>query len=182
MVCAAVGAVLAVGLCGCSSLAAEQTLASTNGGAVAIGQQALGFTSSGGNSAGWISPISCPGSFEDGLRSTIPANYTVQEVDPKTVSGPASDPQLTKGYVATCAYSINTGTTTLVALAFFDLDAGHASALQSKLASDGFTAGQTNSSSAGGHPFDLTIYTGATSRIAVEMMTIDTTPAFMIVG
>jgi hypothetical protein len=177
-----VAAVFAVGLSGCSSLSADQTLGSTNGGAVAIGQQAIGFTSSGGTSAGWISPVSCPDSFEQGLRMTIPATYTVQKIDPKTVGGPASDPQLTKGYVATCAYSVNTGNTTLVALAFFDIDNGHASALKSKLASDGFTAGQTTSSSVGGHPFELTLYAGATSRIVVESMTIDTVPAFMIVG
>jgi hypothetical protein len=169
--------VLAAALSGCSGRSDA-----SNGNAVAIGQQAVGFTASGGNSAGWISPVSCPDSFEAGLRSTIPATYSLVKLDPTTVSGPASDQQLTKGYVATCAYDVNTGTQTLVALAFFDIDDGHATAIRSKLAADGFEPGQTNTSTIGGHPFDLTIYAGVSSRIAVEAMTIDSTPAFMIVG
>jgi len=157
-------------------------LGSTNGEAVAIGQQAIGFTSAGGSSAGWTSPIACPDSFENGLRSSAPSTDTFLKMDPKTISGPPSDPQLTAGYIATCVFQINTGTASVLEIAFFDIDDAHASAITKKLVSDGFVSQGTTNNTQDGHPYSETVYSNGTSRIVVETVTIDSTPALLIAG
>ena len=181
VVVAALGALVACALSGCSS--ADITLGSTNGEAVAIGQQALGFTASGGSSAGWTSPVSCPDGFEEGLRSTLPSKDTLQSLDPTTVSGPTNDPQLTTGYVATCADRITTATNTLIALAFFDIDVDHASAIATRLVSDGYASlGANQTTDAEGQPLTETIYQKGLTRVVVESVTLDSIPALMVIG
>jgi hypothetical protein len=181
VVVAALGALLACALSGCSS--ADVTLDSTNGEAVAIGQQAIGFTSSGGSSSGWTSPISCPDAYEAALRAGLPSTDTLQSLDPTEVSGPASDSQLTTGYVATCADQITTPTGTLTELAFFDIDVDHESAISTRLIADGFASqGPTKSTDAQGHPYTETIYQEDLKRVVVESVTIDSVPALVVVG
>jgi hypothetical protein len=177
---AVLGAVVALALAGCSS---DYFLGSTNGEAVAIGQQALGFTSSGGSSAGWTSPISCPAGFEEGLRSSSPATDTIVKVDPTTVTGPASDPKLTTGYIATCAYRVSTATTTIIELAFFDMDDSHVSAIATKLKSDGFVPGApVQSTDSNGDPVAQTIYSNGSARIVMATVTVSSTPALLVAG
>jgi len=174
---------VAVCLSGCSGVAAEATLGSTNGEAVAIGQQAVGFTASGSSSADWTSPIACPASFEDGLRSSTPSGDSIQSVDPKTVTGPVSDPQLTKGYVATCVDRITSPTKSLVELTFFDIDESHSDAIVTRLSNDGFVShGTTQNTDAQGHPYAETIYSSDQSAVVVETVTINSTPALIVVG
>ncbi|HEX4402625.1 MAG TPA: hypothetical protein VHZ98_14985 [Galbitalea sp.] len=181
VVLAALGALLACVLSGCNS--ADVTLGSTNGQAVAIGQQALGFTSSGGSSSGWTSPISCPDGFAQGLQSGLPSTDTLLKLDPSTVSGPVGDPQLTTGYVATCAYRLTTATTTIVELAFFDIDVDHESAISTRLVSDGFASqGAAQNTDAQGHPNTQTIYQKALTRVVLEAITINSIPALVVVG
>jgi hypothetical protein len=178
---AGLGALLACVLSGCSS--ADLTLASTNGQAVAIGQQALGFTASGGSSSGWTSPISCPDSFGQGLQSSLPSTDTLLKLDPSTVSGPAVDPQLTTGYVATCADQVGTASSTIVELAFFDIDVDHESAISTRLVSDGFASqGAVQNTDAQGHPYTQTIYQKGLTRVVLETITIDSIPALVVVG
>ena len=176
-------AVVAAGLSGCSGIAADATLGSTNGEAVAIGQQAIGFTTGGGSSAGWTSPIACPDGFEQGLRSTTPSTDTLQKIDPTTVTGPVSDPKLTTGYTATCVYRMSTPTQSILEFAFFDIDESHTTALTTKLVGDGFASqGTTQSTDAQGQPFSQTIYSNGSARIVVATTTIDSTPALLVAG
>jgi hypothetical protein len=177
----ALAAVLAVSLSGCNS--ADMTLGSTNGEAVAIGQQAIGFTTNGGSSTGWTSPISCPDGFEQGLRSSVPSTDTLQKLDPTKVSGPATDPQLTSGYVATCVYQLSSATNTVIELAFFDIDVDHETAISTRLITDGYVSlGTTQSTDPAGHPFTQTIYQKGLTRILLGTSTIDSIPAFVVAG
>ncbi len=183
IVVAAIGAVLAGALSGCSGLSADETLGSTNGEAVAIGQQALGFTSSGSSSTGWTSPIACPAGYAQGLSSTTPASDTILQIDPTTVTGPASDPQLTAGYVATCADRVSSATSSILELSFFDIDDAHAKAISTRLLDDGFVSeGTTHTTDARGDPYVQTVYQKGLSRIAVATVTVDSTPALIIAG
>ena len=174
---------LAAALSGCSGTVATATLGSTNGEAVAIGQEAIGFTSSGGSSAGWASPIACPAGFEDGLRSSTPTADTLLKVDPTTVTGPVSDPQLTTGYVATCVYRVTTPSNSILELAFFDIDDVHSAAIAAQLVSDGFVSqGTTTHNDAEGHTVTQTIYASAVARVVIASLTINSTPALVIAG
>jgi hypothetical protein len=170
----------AVALSGCT---ADSTFESTNGEAVAIGQQAIGFTSSGGSSAGWTSPIACPQAFEDGLRSSTPTTATIQKIDPTTVTGPIADPNLTTGYVATCVYRLTTSTNSVLELAFLDIDDTHSAVIPTKLVADGFVSqGATQSTDAAGHQYSQTIYSNGTARVVVATLTIDSIPALLVAG
>jgi hypothetical protein len=175
------GGLLVAGLlAGCSS--DDAILDTTNGEAVAIGQQALTFGSSSGSSSGWTSPVACPASFEEGLRSGAPSTDSFEKLDPSTVSGPTRDPDLTTGYVATCVYRVTSSTGSIIELAFFDIDETHTAAIESRLTADGFVSQGTTNQTLQGNPYAQTIYANATTRIVVESITIDSVPAFIVVG
>jgi hypothetical protein len=173
--------ILAGALAGCSS--ADVTLATTNGGAVAIGQQAIGFGTSSSTSSGWRSPISCPQSFFDGFRASLPATDSYAAEDPSTFSGLSTDPQLTQGYLATCVIRLTTPQATLTEVVFFDIDQTHEDALSKKLLDDGFVSqGNQQATEPDGQSITETIYSNGTARILTGTMTVDSTPAFLIAG
>jgi uncharacterized protein YceK len=176
-------AVVAVGLSGCSSISSDATLGSTNGEAVAIGQQAIGFDAAGGTAVGWTSPVSCPASFYDGFRASLPSTDTYQSVDPASFTGLVVDPQLTKGYVATCIVRVVAPQVTLTEIVFLDIDQGHEDALSKKLIADGFVSqGDQQSTDPEGHAITETVYANGQSHVVTGKMTVNSTPAFFIAG
>jgi len=158
-------------------------LGATNGEAVAIGQQAIGFTTSGGSAAGWTSPIACPDGVQAGLQATAPATDTFVQLDPTTISGPTQDPGLTKTDVATCVFRLNSPHLSIVELVFIDMDASHEKQITAQLVKDGYTADPpSQSTGANGVVLNETIYRNASGGIVTGTIQVGTTPAFLVAG
>jgi hypothetical protein len=134
---------LALALSGCSVSASTYA---SDPAAVAIGAQAVGFASSdstSGSTEGWISPQPCSTSLQNNIEAGAPAGLTLTLLDPLNVSGPLSDPNLTKGDVATCAFHA-ASTTELENQEFFvGMPQSYVSKYAAKLVADGFLAGST---------------------------------------
>jgi hypothetical protein len=131
----ALGAVVAGGLSGCSATSGSLSAAS----GIAIGQQAIGFTSSDSTSStGWSSDLGCPDGFKEGFTSSLPAGSTVVTLDPESQSGVLADPSVTAGDIPNCALKLETSQASITALVFLNMDQTHQSAIISKLEADGF--------------------------------------------
>jgi hypothetical protein len=143
LLCVLVGAVAVTVLSGCSVSASTYA---SNPAAVAIGAQAIGFASSdssSGSSQGWTSSQPCSTALQSNIEAGAPAGLTLTLLDPSTVSGPLSDPNLTHGDVATCAFHA-TSTTELENQEFFvGMPQSYVSKYAAKLVADGFVAGPT---------------------------------------
>jgi filamentous hemagglutinin family protein len=122
--------------------------------------------------------VACPSGVEDGLKSSLPAGSTVVSVDPKLVSGLATDPQLTSNDVATCAFKITSNNRTVVELYFFEMDDAAAAVITGQLQSDGFTANPSTVVTGGTRQ----IFTKGANAVVLEKVTIGTLSAVIVAG
>ena len=120
----------------------------------------------------------CPAALRASLQADLPAGSTVTTLDPKTVSGPLSDPKLTAADVATCAFALTTPTSTLDELYFIGMDDTDAAVITHDLQADNFTPGAVTTSSSG----TLQTFTSARSRVAVEKLTSNGQPVVVVGG
>jgi hypothetical protein len=154
-------AAIALLLGGCSATASgtgatAMDNASISSGGLTIGQEAAGFTGDATSvptptsSAvpGWAGTIDCPSSVEQSLRAAVDksaagAAITLTREDPKTVSGPAADPQLSAGDIPTCAFIMSSPLSTVQEqiLVFRGIPKSFVDTFEAKLVSDGFTPG-----------------------------------------
>ena len=148
---------------GCSSASAA-----TNSSVVALGAEALNFTSNGAVN-GWTSSTTCPSTLQAALQHGLPAGSTVTAEDPLNVFGPRIAPQLTEHDVATCAFTIVTNGHTLTQLYFFGMDFTFAAAIRSDLQTDGFTGGSITQVTDGTRQ----IYTGNGGAVTISQITND---------
>ena len=175
-VLAVVATVLAVSLTGCAGSPAVSDAA-----AIALGKQALSFSSSDSSQStgsGWTSPEPCPDALKAALTNELPAGSSVSTLDPATVSGPLLDPQLTAGDISTCAFSVTANGHVLTQLYFIGMDDTAAAVITSKLVSDGFTAGVPTASGTGSQQ----IYTSTAGGIAISRGTEAGEPIFIVSG
>ena len=150
---------------------------------MAIGQQAIGFGTSSSTSNGWSSPVSCPQTFYDGFRASLPATASFAAEDPSTFGGLTVDPHLTDGYLATCVVRLTTPQVTVTEIVFVDIDQTHEDALSKKLVDDGFVSqGDQQSTLPNGQAIKETVYVKGLSHVITGTMTVNSTPAFLIAG
>lgn len=108
---------------------------------VAIGRQALDFTSPAAESQGWTSTQQCTSTLQQSIESGASNGVTLSPVDPQSVSGPLTDPSLNTGDVATCAFTAVSGTRQQVQEFFVGMPKAYFAVYAQRLGAAGFTAG-----------------------------------------
>jgi hypothetical protein len=139
---------VAVLLTGCSG--ASGPLASS---AIAAGQQAVSPdapTPSPTPLGGWTSAVQCTPEVQASIESKRPAGTTLTPVDPASISGPLSDPTLNAGDVATCAFTISSGSHRQNQEFFFGMPQPYYQLFVTRLLTDGFTGRQVTTLADGG--------------------------------
>jgi hypothetical protein len=177
VVVAALGALLAVALVGCS---AGSPLTSSEDAAVAIGQEAGGFTSSSSPqpTTGWSSPETCPTSLEQGLQSAVPAGATVTELDVAIVHGVGGEPDLTDGDTPSCAYALTASGRTVDEVIFVGMEDSYQAAIVAKLTAGGFVVTSTTTMALGTEQ----VYRNGSAQIAVQKLKDDGISVFAVIG
>jgi hypothetical protein len=173
-------AVLAVALTGCtSSVSLTGSASVSDAAAVAIGRQALGSKSP-STGAATASPTlaGCPASLIQGLKSGLPATATLTTLDPATVDGVLSDPEVSAGFVPSCAFSITGSGTSIDELYFLDMSATDQDAITNRLQEAGFVPGAPTAITFGTQQ----IYASSTARIEVAKVSVGGVSALLVAG
>jgi hypothetical protein len=175
-----VGVVLANALAGCSSSVAAGL---SNSQAVAIGQEALGFTSSDSSPSGTSDDsgiaTSCPDSLKAGLLAGLPSTAALAILNPSVTAGVGADPELTQGYTASCAFGIaESGKKTVDELYFIGISDADEKVITSRVVNDGFVGGTEATITSGTQQ----IFTKGSAGVAIDKLTLAGEPVLLIAG
>jgi hypothetical protein len=146
---------------------------------VAIGQEAVGFTSSDSSAAApSVLQTSCPDSLRQGLIAGLPATDTVTTLDPATTHGVGVEPTITNGYRPSCAFAISANGRTVDELYFVGLPQDDQDELVSRIPNEDYVAGAATAIPNGTQQ----IYTLGASRIDISNITVDGISVFLVAG
>jgi hypothetical protein len=149
MVTAAVGGAVVVGLlAGCSGAAYSLDSSAIAAGQLAISPDAPTPTPT--PLGAWSSAQPCTPDFQAEVETHRPAGTTLTLIDPATISGPLSDPNLAVGDVATCAFTISSGSHRQNQEYFVGMPTAYYTQFAARLVANGFAPGASKTLSDGG--------------------------------